>query len=191
CESNHALSPGPLGVTHTRISEDGVGQVGFPLLADQADLVLAHGHPAVSTIEMRVQARTGLQFQHIIRFVQRPDACERPIQVPDHRLGTLAKHVWQVVALAHRQSDILTELRQTQLLLKPFLYLRDARRTEIDGRHEWSLSLWSRKSAYPFVPCRPLPVTRRRHGRLRAVHPGAGRISSALHGEPTKWHSME
>ena len=91
------------------------------------------------TVEMRVQARTGLQFQHIIRFVQRPDACERPIQVPDHRLRTLAKHVRQVVALAHRQSDILTELRQTQLLLKAFLYLRDARRTEIGGRHEWSL----------------------------------------------------
>jgi hypothetical protein len=102
---------------HTGITQDSVGQEGFPLLGDQADLVLTHGHLAMSAVGVRVQAATGLEFQHVLRFVQRPDAGQRPIQVPDHRPGALAEHVRQVVALAHGQPNIPAERRQAQLLL--------------------------------------------------------------------------
>jgi len=67
-EGDHALALRPAGVADAGIAADSVRQVGLPFLGDQADLELANRHAPVGTVEVRVEARAGLQLQHLLDF---------------------------------------------------------------------------------------------------------------------------
>ena len=104
-EGDHALPLGPLLVAHTGVAHHGVGQVGFALLGDQADLVLADRNPAVRAVQVRVQPGAGPEFENVVLRVQGPDAGEGPVQVVHQRLGAALEHRPKAVALDERLPD--------------------------------------------------------------------------------------
>jgi hypothetical protein len=53
-EGGHPLPPGPLPVAHAGIIRDVVGEMGLPLLGDQADLEGTDRNPAMVAIQVGV-----------------------------------------------------------------------------------------------------------------------------------------
>src|SRR6266550_4210500 len=93
----------------------------FLLLSNQANLQFPDLDAAVWTIEMRVHPGTGLQFQHVFLFVQRPDSSEGRVEVPNDRLcgsvQNLSRVGWPGKSGAHISANTrLTCLRGSNFL---------------------------------------------------------------------------
>src|SRR5678815_1655430 len=89
-KGDHALPSGPLLIADPGIPDDRVGDVRQPLLGDAANLELTHWNPAMTAVEMGVDSRAGLQLQHLLGVVQRPDPCEGRTKIVHNRLGASA-----------------------------------------------------------------------------------------------------
>jgi hypothetical protein len=90
-------------------------------LGDKADLELADGHAAMGAIEVCVHPRAGLQLQHLLLFVQGPDAGERRAQVLDHGLCAPLQDATQGVTTAQGGGHVRPERRLTRLTLERLL----------------------------------------------------------------------
>ena len=88
-EGDHPLPSGPLLITDAGIIDHVVGQVRLKLPSDEADLVLSNRHTAVRTIEAGIHPCASLQLQHVLLFVERPNAGERRVQATDYGLCAL------------------------------------------------------------------------------------------------------
>ena len=86
-EGHHPLPLGPFLFVDAGIGGDVVGQVGPTLLCDQADVQLSDGHAGVPAVQAGIRPRAGPELQHLLPFVERPDAGELRAQVLDHGLG--------------------------------------------------------------------------------------------------------
>src|SRR5260370_35920353 len=60
---------------------------GLALLCDQANSEFANGYAGVFAVQAGVKTRTGLQLKHVLQVVERPNACESPVEVTYYGLG--------------------------------------------------------------------------------------------------------
>ncbi len=105
-ERDHPLARCPVRVADARIGANRVGEVGPTLLRDQADLEHADRHTAVRAVEVGIEPSARPQFEHRSRAIERPDARESGIEVPDDRVGTGLEHIRQRVARVERNAHV-------------------------------------------------------------------------------------
>ena len=120
---DHRFPLGPFLVVHPGVPDHCIGEV-WPLLRrDEPDFVLTYGHAAVRAVDVCVQPSARLQLEHPLGVVQRPDACERRVQVPNQRLAAPLQGVPQRRSLGQRDPDVGSELSRApavrQRLLRP------------------------------------------------------------------------
>ena len=59
----------------------------LPLGGDESDLQSPDGDATVGPVQVCVHARARLELEHLLGFVQRPDAREGRVEVPDQRVA--------------------------------------------------------------------------------------------------------
>ena len=62
------------------------------MLCDQANLELANGHAGVFAVQTGVKTCTGLQLQHVLLVVDRPNASKGRVEVTSYGLGAALQH---------------------------------------------------------------------------------------------------
>jgi hypothetical protein len=71
--------------------------VGLALLCDQPDFELPNGHAGVFAVQAGVKTCAGLQLQHILLVVERPNAGESRVEVTHYGLGAALEHCLQSI----------------------------------------------------------------------------------------------
>src|SRR3977135_1957102 len=84
---HHPFLPRPLLIAHFRIADDGVGQVRLAIPGDAPNLELSKRDLSMRAVQMRIEASTRLQFEHVFALVEGPDSGKGGSQVSDERLG--------------------------------------------------------------------------------------------------------
>ena len=82
-------------MTYTIVGQYFICQVGLALLCDQANAEFANGHAGVFAVQAGVKTCTGLQLQHVLSVVERPNACESPVEVTHYGLSAALQHSLQ------------------------------------------------------------------------------------------------
>ena len=70
---HHPFPPRPFLIVHFRIADDGVGQVRLAIPRDAPNLELSERDLSMRAVQMRVEARTRLQLEYALAFVEGPD----------------------------------------------------------------------------------------------------------------------
>src|SRR5262249_7079391 len=86
-ERNHSFAPGPFLIANARVIDNVVGQVRRLFLGDQPDLEFAHGYAGVRAVNVSVHSRAGLEFEHLLSFVEQPDSRESRVEIRDDGFG--------------------------------------------------------------------------------------------------------
>ena len=71
--------------------------MGLALLCDEANLELANRHAGMFAVQASVKTCAGLQLQHVLSVVERPNACESPVEVTHYGLGAALQHCSQSI----------------------------------------------------------------------------------------------
>ena len=86
---HHPFPSRPFLIAHFGIADDGVGQVRLAIPRDAPNLELSERDLSMRAVQMRVQAGTRLQLEHVLAFVEGPDSGKGGPQMRDERLGAL------------------------------------------------------------------------------------------------------
>ena len=118
---HHPFSSRPLLIAHFGIADDGVGQVRLAIPRDAPNLELSERDLSMRAVQMRVEARTRLQFEHAFAFVEGPDSGKGGPEMGDERLGALLQGMGERVAIGQRQANGRAQRRQLRALAELLL----------------------------------------------------------------------
>ena len=86
-ESDQPLAAGPRLIVDACVADNLIRQVGLSLLSDQPNLELADRYPGVSTVQVSVHSRAGLELENVSLCTNCPDPCECRVEMLHDRLG--------------------------------------------------------------------------------------------------------